>query len=127
MVRLAALDRPRWLGITGGQEESDVGIAGIWPHLAAAQVIAPVADLAAQKTHKWNISVQKALPFDSALTVSYVAVTELQVGAEQFDTGAVMLRQRAAAAPSMVVISQCLPIGPAERPASWKASAAHPR
>ncbi len=35
-------------------------------------MIAPVVDLAAQKTHEWNISVQKALPFDSAVTVSYV-------------------------------------------------------
>src|SRR6266849_3489832 len=47
-----------------------------WPDdprsFIAPQVIAPVVDLAAQKTHEWNISVQKALPFDSAVTVSYV-------------------------------------------------------
>jgi hypothetical protein len=47
-----------------------------WPNdprsFIAPQVIAPVVDLNAQKTHEWNISVQKALPFESALTVSYV-------------------------------------------------------
>lgn len=48
-----------------------------WPNdprsFIAPQVIAPVVDLGTQKTHEWNISVQKALPFNSAVTVSYVA------------------------------------------------------
>jgi hypothetical protein len=48
-----------------------------WPDdprsFIAPQVIAPVVDLGPQKTHEWNISVQKALPFDSAVTLSYVA------------------------------------------------------
>ncbi len=36
------------------------------------QVIAPVVDLKAQKEHQFNVSIQKALPLDSAITLSYV-------------------------------------------------------
>jgi hypothetical protein len=47
-----------------------------WPadprSFIAPQVIAPVVDLKAQKTHQWNISIQKTLPMSSAITVSYV-------------------------------------------------------
>ncbi len=35
-------------------------------------VVAPAWDIDAARTHQWNISVQKSLPFDSAITVSYV-------------------------------------------------------
>lgn len=34
---------------------------------------APAWDIDAVKTHEWNVSFQKGLPFNSALTVSYVA------------------------------------------------------
>lgn len=34
---------------------------------------APVPDIVAMKSHEWNISVQKELPWKSAITVSYVA------------------------------------------------------
>jgi hypothetical protein len=48
-----------------------------WPDdprsFVATSVIAPAINLKGQKTHQWNVSVQKSLPFDSALTVSYVA------------------------------------------------------
>ena len=33
---------------------------------------APDWDIDATRTHEWNVSVQKGLPFDSAITVSYV-------------------------------------------------------
>lgn len=35
-------------------------------------VVAPDIHLKAQKTHEWNLSIQKALPLQSAITLSYV-------------------------------------------------------
>ncbi|HUQ91574.1 MAG TPA: carboxypeptidase regulatory-like domain-containing protein [Bryobacteraceae bacterium] len=35
-------------------------------------VVAPDIYLKAQKTHQWNVSIQKSLPLQSAITVSYV-------------------------------------------------------
>ncbi len=36
------------------------------------QVIAPAWDINPQKSHQWNFAIQKALPFESAITLSYV-------------------------------------------------------
>lgn len=38
----------------------------------APSVAAAIYDIKPMKTHEWNVSVEKALPFDSALTLSYV-------------------------------------------------------
>lgn len=38
----------------------------------APSIAAPAWNTKAQKTHEWNVAVQKSLPFKSALTVSYV-------------------------------------------------------
>ena len=38
----------------------------------APSVAASVYDIRPMKTHEWNVSVEKALPFNSAVTVSYV-------------------------------------------------------
>jgi len=47
-----------------------------WPDdpraFVATSVIAPDIYLKAQKNHEWNLSIQKSLPFSSAITVSYV-------------------------------------------------------
>lgn len=57
-----------------------------WPadprSFIAPQVIAPVVDLKPQKTHQWNVSIQKTLPFSSALTLSYVGnrITDAMTG-----------------------------------------------
>jgi len=42
-------------------------------------VSASYYDISAQKAHEWNISVQKGLPFSSAITVSYVGNRVLDV------------------------------------------------
>jgi hypothetical protein len=47
-----------------------------WPNdptqFGPFQVYAPIYNVKPARTHEWNISIQSALPFKSALTVSYV-------------------------------------------------------
>jgi len=61
-----------------------------WPDSPQAfvtpSVVAPAIDIKSNKSHQWNISVQKLLPGDSAITVSYVGNRVFDVfGSPQFN------------------------------------------
>ncbi len=62
----------------------------MWPAnpsaFTAFQVYAPAYNIRPARTHEWNVSLQTALPFKSALTVSYVGtLVGNEVGADQYN------------------------------------------
>lgn len=63
----------------------------LWPadptSFSAFQIYAPLYNIRPARTHEWNVSLQTALPFRTALTLSYVGTrVGNEVGASQYNT-----------------------------------------
>ena len=62
----------------------------LWPadpsNFTAFQIYAPLDNIRPARTHEWNVSVQSALPFKTALTLSYVGTrVPNEIGAFQYN------------------------------------------
>lgn len=66
----------------------------LWPaspqSFAPAEIYAPLLSIRPARTHEWNVTLQTAIPFRSALTVSYVGTrVGNEVGAWQYNEPAI--------------------------------------
>lgn len=87
----STLNVPHW-----SQESRTIGLDTLqqwetfWPAEPSAfgtfQVYAPMYNIRPARTHEWNFSLQTALPFQSALTLSYVGTrVGNEIGARQYN------------------------------------------